>query len=85
MSDQKLAEELYKPIIKKFNKRKLQAPFMDSIWGAVLVDIQLISKFNKGFRFFLCVIDIYSKYAWIIYLKDKKDTTITNPFQIISK
>ena len=85
MSDQKLAEELYKPIIKKFNKRKLQAPFMDSIWGAVLVDIQLISKFNKGFRFFLCVIDIYSKHAWIIYLKDRKDTTITNPFQIISK
>ena len=40
--------------------------------------MQLISKFNKGFRFLLCVIDIYNKYAWIITLKDKKDITITN-------
>ena len=46
-----------------------------------LADIQLISKFNKGFRFLLCVIDIYSKYAWVIPLKDKKGITITNVFQ----
>ena len=45
--------------------------------------MQLISKFNKGFRFLLCVIDIYSKYAWVIPLKDKKRITITNPFQKI--
>ena len=43
--------------------------------------MQLISKFNKGFRFLLCVIDIYSKYAWIIPLKDKKEITISNAFQ----
>ena len=41
----------------------------------------VISKFNKGFRFLLCVIDIYSKYAWVILLKDKKGITITNSFQ----
>ena len=41
----------------------------------------LISKFNKEFRFLLCVIDIYSKYAWVIPLKDKKGITITNAFQ----
>ena len=41
----------------------------------------MISKFNKGFRFLLCAIDIYSKYAWIILLKDKKGTTITDGFQ----
>ena len=45
--------------------------------------MQLISKFNKGFRFLLCVIDIYSKYAWVITLKDKKGITITNAFQKI--
>ena len=44
--------------------------------------MQLISKFNKGFRFLLCVIDIYSKYAWIIPLKYKKGIKITNAFQI---
>ena len=43
--------------------------------------MQLMSKFNKGFRFLLCVIDIYSKYAWVILLKDKKGITITNASQ----
>ena len=43
--------------------------------------MQLISKFNKGFRFLLYVIDIYSKYAWVIFLKDKRGITITNTFQ----
>ena len=43
--------------------------------------MQLISKFNKACRFLLCVIDIYSKYAWVIPLKDKKGTIITNAFE----
>ena len=47
--------------------------------------MQLISKFNKGFRFLLCVIDIYSKYAWAVPLKDKKDVSIVNTFQSIFK
>ena len=45
--------------------------------------MQLISRFNRKFRFFLCIIDIYSKYAWVIPLKDKKGTTIVNAFQNI--
>ena len=52
-------EELHKPIIRKFNKRKVQSPFKDNIWGADLADMQLISIFNKWFRFFLCTIDNY--------------------------
>ena len=47
--------------------------------------MQLISKFNKIIRFLLCVIDIYSKYAWVFHLKDKKDITITNASQKILK
>ena len=47
--------------------------------------MQLINKFNKGFRFLLCVIDIFSKYAWVVPLKDKKGITITNAFQKILK
>ena len=50
MSDQQLAEELHKPIIGTFKKRKDQWPFVDNIWGADLADMHLISKFNKGFR-----------------------------------
>ena len=59
--------------------------FKDNIWGAVLADIQIISKFNKGFLFLLCVIDIFSKYAWVAALKDKKGITVTDAFQEILK
>ena len=85
ISNKELAEELHKPIIRKFKKRQVHSPFIDNIWGADLADMQLISKFNKGFRFFLCVIDIYSKYAWVILLKDKKGISISNTFQKILK
>ena len=78
-----LANELHKPIIRKFLKRKVYSGFKDNIWGADLADMQLISKFNKGFRFLLCVIDIFSKYAWVVPLKDKKGVSIVNAFQKI--
>ena len=66
-----LADELHKPIIRKFKKEKCSS-FKDNIWAVDLADMQLLSKFNKGFRFLLHVIDIFSKYAWVIPLKDKK-------------
>ena len=81
MSNEELAEELHKPIIRKFKKRKLHSPFIDNVWGADPDKTQLISKFNKGIQFLLCVIDIFCKYAWATSLKDKKGVTITNPFQ----
>ena len=80
-----LADELHKAIIKKFNKRKVYSSFKDNIWGVDLADMQLLSKYNKGFRFLSCVIDIFSKYAWVIPLKDKKGISIVNAFQIILK
>ena len=80
ISNKELAEELHKAIIRKFKKRKVHSSFIDNFWGADLTDMQLINKFNKEFRF-LCVINIYNKYAWVIPLKAKKGTTITNAFQ----
>ena len=59
--------------------------FKDNIWGVDLADMQLLSKFNKGFRFLLCVIDIFSKYAWVIPLKDKKGVSIATGFEKILK
>ena len=85
ISNKALVKELNKPIIRKFNKRKLNSTFIDNIWGADLAGMQLIIKFDKGFRFLLCVIEIYSKYGWVIPLKDKKGITITNTFQKIFK
>ena len=51
ISNKELAEELHKPIIRKFNKIKVHSPFIDNIWGIDLADMQLISKSNKRFRF----------------------------------
>ena len=61
--NEQLAEELHKPVIRKILKREIYSAFKDNIWNADLADMQLISKFSKGFRFLLCVIDIYSKYV----------------------
>ena len=83
--NQQLAEELHKPIIKKFEKRKVHAAFKDNIWGADLADMQLLRRYNKGIRFLLCVIDIFSKYAWVVPLKDKKGISIVKAFQLILK
>ena len=57
ISNKELAEELRKPILQKFNKRKLHSPFIDNIWDEGFADMQLISTINKAFRFLLCVID----------------------------
>ena len=83
--NEQLAEELHKPITRKFKKRKVYSAFKDNIWAADVADMQLISRFNKGFRFLLCVIDINSKYAWVVPLKDKKGVSIVNAFQSILK
>ena len=80
MSNKELSEEIHKPIIRKFNDRKVHSSFADNIWAADLADIQLTSKFNKGIRF-LSIIDIFSKQAWAIPLKDKRGIKINNSFQ----
>ena len=84
-NNKKSAEGLNKPITRKIKRRTVYSGFKDNIWGADLADMQLISKFNKGFRFLLCVIDIFSKYAWVVHLKDKKAIKITDAFQEILK
>ena len=66
MSNQRpldLDEELHKPIIRKFERKKLHSSFIDNISGAELADMHLITKFNKGICLLLCVIDIFGKYA----------------------
>ena len=83
--NEQLAEELHKPIIRKFKKRKVYSIFKGNHWSADLADMQLINIFNKRFRFLLCVIDTFSKYAWVVPLKDKKGVSIVNAFQSILK
>ena len=63
----------------------MHSTFKDTVWGTDLADMQLISKYNKGVRFLLCIIDIFSKYAWIVLLKDKKGGSIVGAFRQILK
>ena len=80
-----LADERHKPIIRKFNKRKVYSQFKDNIWGVDLADMQSLSRKNKGIKYLLCAIDLYSKYAFVIPLKDKKGISIVNAFNKIIK
>ena len=83
LKNEQLADELHKPIIRKFKKRKVYSSFRDNICGVDLADMQLISKYNKGIRYLLCAIDLFSKYAWVVPLKDKKAVSIVNAFQSV--
>ena len=80
-----LADEFHKPVIKKFNKRKVYSQFKDNIWGVDLADTQSLSKKNKGIKYLLCAIDLFSKYAFVVPLNDKKGTSIVNAFNKIIK
>ena len=83
--EEQLAKELHKPIYSVFSSQFIQNSLLwiDNIWGADLAEVQLISKFNKGFRLLLCVIVIFSIYAWVVPLKDKKGASIVDVFQKI--
>ena len=63
----------------------MYSTFKDNIWGADLGDMQLISRYNKGIRSLLCLIDIFSKYVWVVPLKDKRGVGIVTAFQSILK
>ena len=67
-------------------KRKVYSSFRDNIWGVDLADMQFLSKCNKGNKYLLCTIDLFTKYVWVVPLKDKKGVSIVDAFQkIISK
>ena len=78
-----LAEELHKQIIKNCKRRKVYYSFKDNVWGLDLVDMQLISKQNKEIRYLLCLIDLFSRYAWVTPLKNKIGESIVEGFKKI--
>ena len=83
MPNYQFANELHRQIITKFKRRKVYLSFRDNIWGADLADMQSLSKYHRGIRYLLCAIDLFSKYAWVAPLKDKRGITIFNTFQNI--
>ena len=82
-SNVKLANELHKLVIKKFSKCKVYPSFQDNIWGVDLADMQLLSRQNNGIKYLLWVIDLFSKYAFVVPLKDKKGASVVKGFEKI--
>ena len=80
-----LAEELHSGVRRKFQRRRVQVFGVDEIWSADLVEMQDFSKDNDGFRYLLTVIDVMSKYAWAVPLKDKTGNSVTAAFEKIVK
>ena len=76
-----LADELHKPIIRKFKKNIFI--ILRYIWGVNLADMQSLSRYNKRIRCLLCAIDLFSKYAWVFPIKDTKGASTVNAFQKI--
>ena len=79
----KLAEELHKPIIKKFPLRRAMVNGPNEIWSADLIDMREFSNENKDYNYLLNVIDIFTKYAWSIPLKTKTASEVTKAFESI--
>ena len=79
-----LAKELHTPVIKKFIRIKLDARFKDNIWAANLAEMGSLSSKNKNVKYLLCVIDVFTKYAWVKPLKDKKGRIVLKAFIYIA-
>ena len=80
---EKLADELHKPIKRKFPRRSVIVFNKNEIWSADLVDLQAFSSFNKGFKYILTVTDVFSRYAWAVPRKDKSAASVTKAFEKI--
>ena len=70
--NEQLAEESHEPVIEKFKIRKVYARFKDYMWAADLTEMGSLSSKNKNIKYLLCVIDVFTKYAWVKPLKGKK-------------
>ena len=77
-ANQQIAEDLHKPVIKKFKRRKVYARLKYNIWAAYSAEMEPLSSKNKNIKYLLCAIDVFTKYVWVKPLKDKKGKTVLN-------
>ena len=80
---QLLAKEVFSPQITKFRRERIIPLYIDETWSADLIDKSSLSKYNNNYKFILTVIDIFTKHAWAIPLKNKSGLSITNGFKIL--
>ena len=81
----KLADELHHRVIRKFPKRRVYVNSIDQTWAVDLVDMQQYSKQNKHYKYLLAVIDVFSKFGWLIPLKKKTGSSVREAFEILFK
>ena len=75
-----LAEELHKPVSKKFDRGRVNVNDIDEIWAADLIHMQALSKQNKEIKYLPTITDVFSKFVWIIPVKQKTEQEIANAF-----
>ena len=80
---QLLAQEVFSPQITKFRRERMIPLYKDETWSADLIDKSSLSKYNNNYKFILTVIDLFTKYAWAIPLKNNSGLSITNGFKIV--
>ena len=78
-----LAKEVFSPQMTKFRRERIIPLYKDETWSADLIDKSSLSKYNNNYKIILIVIDIFTKYAWAIPLKNKSGLSITNRFKIV--
>ena len=78
--NEELSQEQHKPVLKKIRRRRAYARFKDNIWAADLAERGSLSSQNWGVKYLLCVIDVFTKYAWVKLLKDRKSRAILHGF-----
>ena len=78
-----LVNELHRHVFRKFTRKKVYSSFRDNIWSVDLADMQSLSNYNERIKYLLCAIDLFSKYAWVVPLKDTRGISIVNAFQKI--
>ena len=80
---QQLAKEVFSPQITKFKRQRIIPLYKDETWLADLIEKSSLSKYNNNYKFIITVIDIFTKFAWAIPLKNKSGLSITNGFKTI--
>ena len=78
---QKIAKEIFSPVVKKFDRIQIQTHYKDECWSIDLIDRSSLAKYNKNYKFILTIIDNHTKFAWAIPLKDKSGKSTTTAFK----
>ena len=78
---QKIAKEIFSPVVKKFDRIQIQTHYKDECWSIDLIDRSSLAKYNKNYKFIFTIIDNHTKFAWAIPLKDKSGKSTTTAFK----